>query len=101
MAAGARKHLLNQIGDIPLSRGRRSAAFLAKPAGPMERAMFSPDYRGSAVFGEEALNLGVIAGAAFLLLASLWTSAAPPPAPVSAQPVEQVVVVAHHPGRVS
>jgi hypothetical protein len=64
--------------------------------------MLSPEYRGSAVFGEEALNLGVIAGAAFLLLASLWTSAVPPAAAqASVQPVEQVVVVAHHSGRIS
>ncbi|MBV9571786.1 MAG: hypothetical protein JO056_11145 [Alphaproteobacteria bacterium] len=54
------------------------------------------------VFGETALNLGVIAGALFLVLASIWTDAAPPAAaPVSApHAVEQVVVVAH-PGRVS
>jgi hypothetical protein len=57
------------------------------------------------VFGETALNLGVVAGAMFLLLASVWTDAAPPAtAQVAARPaaqaVEQVVVVAH-PGRVS
>lgn len=54
------------------------------------------------IFGETALNLGVIAGAMFLLLASVWTdAAAPAKAQMAAQPaVEQVVVVAH-PGRVS
>ena len=35
--------------------------------------MLSHDYRGSEMFGEGVLNLGVIAGAVFLLLASLWT----------------------------
>ena len=64
--------------------------------------MLSHDYRGSEMFGEGVLNLGVIAGAVFLLLASLWTAATPPAAAqASVQPVEQVVVVAHHTGRVS
>lgn len=62
--------------------------------------MFTPDYRGSEVYGEEVLNLGVIAGAVFLLLASIWTGAAPPAAQASIQPNEQVVVVAH-PGHIS
>lgn len=58
--------------------------------------MFTPDYRGSAVFGEEALNLGVIAGAVFLLLASIWSAESPPAAQAdAAQPSEQVVVIAH------
>jgi hypothetical protein len=56
------------------------------------------------VAGVEVLNVAVIAGATLLLMASLWTSA-PPGAQVqtaAAQPMEQVVVVAHpHPGRVS
>jgi hypothetical protein len=62
--------------------------------------MFTPDYRGSEVYGEEVLNLGVIAGAVFLLLASIWTAAAPPAAQASAQPGKQVVA-AVHPHRVS
>ena len=63
--------------------------------------MFS-DHAENQVFGEDALNLGLIAGAAFLLLATLWTGdGQPAPAgQASAQPVEQVVVVAH-PKRVS
>ncbi|MBV8798993.1 MAG: hypothetical protein JOY77_12820 [Alphaproteobacteria bacterium] len=63
--------------------------------------MFVPDYRGSSFFGEEVLNLGVIAGAVFLLLASLWTGASPPAAQASAQAPAQQVVVAAHPGHVS
>ena len=62
--------------------------------------MFVPDYRGSEVFGEEVLNLGVIAGAVFLLLASIWTAESPPAAQASVQPAQHVVVAAH-PGRVS
>jgi hypothetical protein len=63
--------------------------------------MFS-DHAENQVFGETVLNLGLIAGAVFLLLATLWTGAGPPASTVqaSAQPVEQVVVVAHR-GRVS
>lgn len=57
---------------------------------------YSPDNQ---VYGETALNLAVIGGAVFLLLASIWTAAAPLPNPAMqafAQPaVEQVVVVAH------
>jgi hypothetical protein len=47
------------------------------------------------------LNLGVIAGAVFLLLASLWTAESPPAAQASAQSAARQVVVAAHPGRVS
>jgi hypothetical protein len=59
--------------------------------------MFS-DHAENQVFGETVLNLGLIAGAAFLLLATLWTGASQPAPAVqaSAQPLEQVVVVAHH-----
>lgn len=48
------------------------------------------------VAGAEVLNVAVIAGATLLLLGALWS-----PAPVSsvaqaaAQPMEQVVVIAH------
>jgi hypothetical protein len=55
------------------------------------------------VAGVEVLNVAVIAGATLLLMASLWTSAPPGAQAVqaaTAQPMEQVVVVAH-PGRVS
>ncbi|HEX3943854.1 MAG TPA: hypothetical protein VHW69_07190 [Rhizomicrobium sp.] len=65
--------------------------------------MFS-DHAENQVFGEDVLNLGLIAGAAFVFLATLWTTASPstPVLRASTQPIEQVVVVAHpHPGRVS
>jgi hypothetical protein len=62
----------------------------------MERKMF-PVHAENQVFGEDVLNLGLIAGAVFLLLATIWTTASPstPVLQASAQPIEQVVVVAH------
>ena len=48
------------------------------------------------VAGAEALNVAVIAGATLLLLGALWSPAPATSAVVaSAQPMEQVVVVAH------
>jgi len=53
------------------------------------------------VAGAEVLNVAVIAGATLLLLGALWSPApAIPSAAASAQPMEQVVVIAH-PSRVS
>jgi hypothetical protein len=61
-----------------------------------------PVHAENQVFGENVLNLGLIAGAVFLLLATLWTAVSPstPVLQASTQPIEQVVVVAH-PGHVS
>jgi len=48
------------------------------------------------VFGTDALNLAVLAAALFIALAMFWAPAVPPGQAVAqAQPVEQVVVVAH------
>ncbi len=49
------------------------------------------------VFGTAALDLAVVAGAMFIILAILWTPAGPLSAAAApqVQPVEQVVVVAH------
>ena len=94
------QHLLYQSCGIPLVRGRRSAAFLAQPAGPMERLMFREAANGE-VYGGNVLYGAMIAGAVFIMLAALW---APAPAPAqvaqSAAPIEQIVVVAH-PGHIS
>jgi hypothetical protein len=48
------------------------------------------------VFGTDVLNLAVVAGALFIVLATLWAPAVPATQAVAqTQPIEQIVVVAH------
>jgi hypothetical protein len=70
--------------------------FSQSPPALMERSMLWLKADGE-VAGAEMLNVAVIAGATLLLLGALW-SPAPGGRPVetaSAQPIEQVVVIAH------
>lgn len=55
------------------------------------------------MFGEGVLHLGMIGGAVFLLLATVWTSAVPQPsAPqIAARAPATQAVASAHPGRVS
>jgi hypothetical protein len=53
-------------------------------------------YEDGEVVGGSALDLAVIAGAMFIILAALWTPVGDGPAAApQAQAIEQVVVVAH------
>ena len=77
---------------LRLSRGRPKGVF---PPAIMERQMSLISDDGE-IFGSGVLNLAVIAGALFIMLAALWAPAMPTaPAVAQAQPIKQVVLVAH------
>lgn len=53
-----------------------------------------PVYANGEVIGGEIINLAVIAAALFVILAALWSPAAPQPSAAPAGAAQQVVAVA-------
>jgi len=54
-----------------------------------------PVSKDGEVYGGEVLNLSVIAASVFVLLAAIWSPAAPEAAPASVQQAQHVVAVVH------